>query len=88
MKKETVEEFLKRGGKIEKLKPGYPKLGVGSLEKSKKPMWSKEEIQKGKDKKRDWEATETIYQKPSNDHLLSNKVPVFIPTPTDDKEVK
>ena len=34
MKKETIEEFLKRGGKVEKLKPGYPKLGVGSLDKS------------------------------------------------------
>ena len=35
MKKESIEEFLKRGGKVEKCRPGFP-LDVGSLDKSKK----------------------------------------------------
>ncbi len=49
MKKETVEEFLKRGGKVEKLRPGFP-LNVGSLDKSGKPRFNKQEVESGKDK--------------------------------------
>ena len=41
-----MKEFLAKGGKIQKLKPGYP-IAVGSLDKSKKPRYSKEEIEKG-----------------------------------------
>lgn len=49
MKKETVEEFLKRGGKVEKLRPGYP-LNVGSMDKSGKPRFNKQEVESGNDK--------------------------------------
>ena len=49
MKKETIEEFLKRGGKVTKCRPGYP-LDVGSLDKSKKPRFNKYEVESGKDK--------------------------------------
>jgi hypothetical protein len=41
-----MKEFLEKGNKIQKLKPGYP-INVGSLDKSKKPRYSKEEIEKG-----------------------------------------
>ena len=41
-----MKEFLERGGKVEKCEPGYP-LNVGSLDKSKKPAFTKEEIKKG-----------------------------------------
>jgi len=49
MKKESIEDFLKRGGKVEKLRPGFP-LDVGSLDKSKKPRFNKQEVESGKDK--------------------------------------
>ena len=41
-----MKEFLAKGGKIEKLKPGYP-TNVGSLDKSKKPAFTKQDIEKG-----------------------------------------
>ena len=41
-----MKEFLEKGGKIQKLKPGYP-LNVGSLDKSKKPAFTKDDIDKG-----------------------------------------
>ena len=44
---EQMKKFLAKGGKIEKLKPGYP-INVGSLDKSRKPGWSKEDIKEGK----------------------------------------
>ena len=44
-----MKEFLEKGGKIQKLKPGYP-LDVGSLDKSKKPRYNKYEVESGKDK--------------------------------------
>ena len=47
MKKETIEEFLKRGGKVQKLKPGSAAV-LGSLDKSKKPSWTRQEIKEGK----------------------------------------
>ena len=36
-----MKKFLEKGGKIQKLKPGYP-LNVGSLDKSKKPRYTKQ----------------------------------------------
>ena len=42
-----MKEFLAKGGKIKKLKPGYPK-GIGSLDKSGKPQWTREDIKAGK----------------------------------------
>ena len=41
-----MKEFLEKGGKIQKLKPGYP-TNVGSLDKSKKPAYTKDDIEKG-----------------------------------------
>ncbi len=46
MKKESIEEFLKRGGKVEKCKPGMA-YNMGSLDKSKKPSWTREEVERG-----------------------------------------
>ena len=42
-----MKDFLDKGGKIQKLKPGYP-TNVGSLDKSKKPAFTREEIKAGK----------------------------------------
>ena len=46
MKKESIEEFLKRGGKVEKCKPGMA-YNMGSLDKSKKHRWTREEVERG-----------------------------------------
>ena len=43
MKKESIEEFLKRGGKIEKVKPGAAAV-LGSLDKSKIPHYDNDDI--------------------------------------------
>ena len=42
---EQMKKFLAKGGKVEKLKPGYP-INVGSFERNKKPAFSKEDIEK------------------------------------------
>ena len=47
MKKESIEEFLKRGGKIEKVKPGAAAV-LGSLDKSKIPHYDNDDVKKGK----------------------------------------
>ena len=44
---EMMKKFLDKGGKVEKCEPGYP-LNVGSLDKSKKPSWPREEVKQGK----------------------------------------
>jgi len=41
-----MKEFLEKGGKVEKLEPGYP-INIGSFDSHGKPSWSKEEIKKG-----------------------------------------
>ena len=41
-----MKKFLDKGGKVEKLEPGYP-IDVGSFERNKKPAFSKEEIKAG-----------------------------------------
>ena len=43
---EQMKRFLEKGGKVQKLEPGYP-TNVGSLDKSKKPAFTREEIKKG-----------------------------------------
>ena len=40
---EQMKKFLDKGGKVEKLGPGYP-IDVGSFDKSRKPRYTKEEI--------------------------------------------
>ena len=47
MKKESIEEFLKRGGKIEKVKPGAAAV-LDSLDKSKIPHYDNDDVKKGK----------------------------------------
>ena len=42
-----MKKFLEKGGKVQKLKAGYP-INVGSLDKSKKPAFTKEDIKSGK----------------------------------------
>ena len=44
---EQMKRFLEKGGKVQKLEPGYP-INVGSLDKSRKPRYTKEEIKEGK----------------------------------------
>ena len=44
---EQMKRFLAKGGKVEKLEPGYP-LDVGSFDKSRKPRYTREEIKEGK----------------------------------------
>lgn len=48
-RKELMKKFLEKGGKVQKLRPGYP-INVGSLDKSKKPRYTKQEVESGKDK--------------------------------------
>ena len=43
-----MKEFLEKGGKVQKLEPGYP-IQIGSLDKSKKPQWTREEFKDGKE---------------------------------------
>ena len=42
-----MKKFLEKGGKVKKLEPGYP-INVGSLDKSRKPRYTREEIKEGK----------------------------------------
>ena len=42
-----MKKFLEKGGKVKKLEPGYP-INVGSLDKSRKPSWTRQEIKDGK----------------------------------------
>ena len=61
--KETIEEFLKRGGKVEKLKPGMA-YNIGSLDRSGKPRWTKHEVESGQSSKLGEYQIEKIYKKP------------------------
>jgi len=63
MKKETIEEFLKRGGKVEKLKPGMA-YSIGSLDRSGKPRWTKHEVESGQSSKLGKYEIEKVYKKP------------------------
>ena len=74
-----MKDFLDKGGKIQKLKPGYP-TNVGSLDKSKKPAYTKDDIEKGVSGK----APKPDYKsyKPNTYHdydLGGDKIPVFEP---------
>ena len=44
---EQMKKFLEKGGKVQKLNPGYP-INIGSLDKSKKPQWTRDDIKEGK----------------------------------------
>ena len=43
---EKMKKFLEKGGKVQKLKPGIA-YNMGSLDKSKKPAYTKEDIKEG-----------------------------------------
>ena len=43
---DMMKKFLDKGGKIQKLKPGSAAV-LGSLDKSKKPAYTKDDIEKG-----------------------------------------
>ena len=80
MKKESIEEFLKRGGKIEKVKPGAAAV-LGSLDKSKIPHYDNDDVKKGK---AHGTAPLPEYKntKPNTYHdyyLGGDKIPVFEP---------
>ena len=42
-----MKEFLEKGGKVQKLEPGYP-INIGSMDKSGKPQWTREDIKAGR----------------------------------------
>ena len=80
MKKESLEDFLKRGGKIEKVKPGAAAV-LGSLDKSKIPHYDNDDVKKGK---AHGTAPLPEYKntKPNTYHdydLGGDKIPVFEP---------
>ena len=80
MKKESIEEFLKRGGKIEKVKPGAAAV-LGSLDKSKISHYDNDDVKKGK---AHGTAPLPEYKntKPNTYHdydLGGDKIPVFEP---------
>jgi len=80
-----MKEFLSKGGKVEKLKPGYPKLGVGSLDKSRKPRVTKHEFESGKT--RGDYVPDQVFQKPGTYHdldLPEDKIPTYVPTKKED----
>ena len=82
-----MKKFLEKGGKIQKLKPGYP-LNVGSLDKSKKPRYTKQEVESGRDKGTAPlpDLTSIRKQEPSEGVTVtySDKVPVYEPGYTGD----
>ena len=64
-----MKEFLDKGGKVQKLKPGYP-TNVGSLDKSKKPAFTKDDIEKGVSQSRSMEVFPILvgYHHPRHSH--------------------
>ena len=79
-----MKEFLAKGGKIQKLKPGMA-AQVGSLDKSKLPRYTRQEIESGKTRG-DYVPEET-FQKEGTYHDLDlgpDKIPVYIPTNKDE----
>ena len=80
MKKESLEDFLKRGGKIQKVKPGAAAV-LGSLDKSKIPHWDNDDVKKGK-ASGTTPLPEYGNTKPNTYHdydLGGDKIPVFEP---------
>ena|SRR6056300_1521303 len=74
-----MKDFLAKGGKIEKLKPGMA-AQVGSLDKSKTPRYTRQEIESGKS--RGDYVPEEVYKKEGThaDMNLEDKIPVYEPT--------
>jgi hypothetical protein len=78
---EQMKKFLAKGGKVEKLKPGYP-INVGSFDKTGKPQFSKEEIKAGVKGKTSMPNYDTY--KPGSYHdydVGGDNRPIWIPQP-------
>ena len=76
-----MEKFLAKGGKVEKLEPGYP-INVGSLDKSKKPAYTKEDIKEGKKGKTAMPNYDTYKKGSYHDFDVGgDKPPVWYPQP-------
>ena len=79
-----MKEFLAKGGKVQKLKPGYP-INVGSLDKSKKTQWTREDIKEGKTGKTGIPNYDTYKKGSYHDFDVGgDKIPTFVPA----KEMK
>ena len=79
-----MKRFLEKGGKVQKLKPGYP-INVGSLDKSKKPQWTREDIKEGKTGKTGIPNYDTYKKGSYHDFDVGgDKIPTFVPA----KEMK
>ncbi len=76
---DMMKKFLEKGGKIQKLKPGSAAV-LGSLDKSKKPQWTSDDIKEGKSgatPRPDYKS-----YKPNTYHdydLGGDKIPVYEP---------
>ena len=86
MKKESLEDFLKRGGKIQKVKPGAAAV-LGALDKSKIQHYDNDDVKKGK---AHGTAPLPEYKntKPNTYHdydLGGDKIPVFEPKGKDNQ---
>ena len=79
-----MKDFLAKGGKIEKLKPGMA-AQVGSLDKSKTPRYTRQEIESGKS--RGDYVPEEVFKKEGThaDMDLEDKIPVYVPTNKDER---
>jgi len=78
---EKMKKFLAKGGKVEKLEPGYP-INVGSFDRSKKPAFSKEEIKAGVKGKAPMPNYDTYKKGSYHDYDVGgDNRPIWIPQP-------
>ena len=78
---EQMKKFLAKGGKVEKLKPGYP-INVGSFERNNKPAFSKEDIEKGVKGKAPMPNYDTYKKGSYHDYDVGgDNRPIWIPQP-------
>ena len=78
---EQMKRFLAKGGKVQKLEPGYP-INVGSLDKSRKPAYTKEDIKEGKKGKTAMPDYDTYKKGSYHDYDVGgDNPPVWYPQP-------
>ena len=78
---EQMKKFLAKGGKVQKLEPGYP-INVGSLDKSRKPAYTKEDIKEGKKGKTAMPDYDTYKKGSYHDYDVGgDNPPVWYPQP-------
>ena len=79
-KDKMMNRFLEKGGKVQKLKPGSAAV-LGSLDKSKKPQWTAEDIKEGKSGAAPKPDYKSYKANTYHDYDLGgDKIPVFEPT--------